>query len=182
MKINTKEFIDRVTEGIQIENHFENLCAQKSYKLIKIGQETLGDAAMAILRNMSDLGCEEAIYIRYSPDYLLFTPRPVYIEIKNSSTIEKHCYDQMLKLEKDGKNVRILFWKNNEFISCIPSKMRFYPGEINNKLDIPYDSLGFRYFDRLSIDKRKELKERYPKMSQTTCAYVAFDYFSCKKF
>jgi len=82
--------------------------------------------------------------IRYFPDLSVISEKQndvILIEIKNSSGIEKKCYEHYMELEKIYK-IYIVFYKNEKFYYSEPSNTPFQKSNIKNFSHIPDISLS----------------------------------------
>ena len=67
-----------------------------------------------------------ACNIRFAPDFLCYIQNEFFFaEVKNSKTIEKHCFENYLLMQNAGINILIFFFLQNEFYWCLPSEVPF---------------------------------------------------------
>jgi len=99
-------FNKRITKARELENKFANFLNAKGISYVHTGYENLKEYNKA-LSKITYLNDSTSKFLRYIPDFaLLRKDSTIMIEVKNSSGIEKECYDSY-KILSDKLGVRI---------------------------------------------------------------------------
>ena len=118
-------FERRCAKGAELQQHLLEYLDDAGVQYLLSGYEHLSgsDNARQIITRNSD---GVSLFIRHYPDVSVIKPgRSVLIEVKNSSGIERECFNAYLALNQDLNLHLLLFLKNK--MLCQIQDLRFSP-------------------------------------------------------
>lgn len=110
-------FETRVNKGIELQDFFINYLKENGIDYFLSGYEYLTGTTGARdkIKKTKD---KTSLFIRHYPDVSIVRNISVLVEIKNSSGIEKDCYNNYLSLKKD-LNINVLLFLKNKMLCKI---------------------------------------------------------------
>ena len=105
-------FQNRIQQGKELEEYLNNFLIENKIAFFNTGYEFYKSnyGAFELLKTLKD---NTSKFIRYYPDKTLVGKKSILIEVKNSTGLEKQCYDNYLNLHNSGVIV-LLFLKNKK--------------------------------------------------------------------
>lgn len=133
-----KDFDKRLNKGQELNDFFNDFLVNNKLSYIESGYEFNKDYynAINLIKNKND---KTSKFVRYYPDKTLTgKSKSILIEVKNSSGIEKECYENYLSLI-NNLNIEILFLlKNKKLCKCQDLKFNdVNEYDIKAKMKIP---------------------------------------------
>jgi hypothetical protein len=141
---------------------------ETGYEFLNIRNEDAG--------NIKRLHDSAAKFIRYYPDFCIYKDKSVFLEAKNSTGIEKECYEHYINLYEKF-NLKILIC-NKYFMICPIEDIKFelmplY--DIIAKIDVPVINGIWRHPKGLETEQLELYKRAYEgRTSCNTFAYIDF--------
>jgi hypothetical protein len=116
-------FEQRLNKGQQLIDEFKKFLEDNNIDYLNTGYESLishGDARKRIIYNKDNT----SFFIRHYPDLsIVYKQKSILVKVKNSSGIEKNCYENYLKLKNNMMIDVFLFLKNKKL--CDISELVF---------------------------------------------------------
>lgn len=120
-------------------------------------------------------------FIRYYPDYTIVTKnKSILIDVKNSSGIEKECYENYKNLQSSCNVNLLLLLKNKKL--CKLEDLQFCivnPYDVKSNLTIPIENEFFRS-PRLLNEKEYEIYRNAYKGKTSGCSFAFIDFKNTK--
>lgn len=119
------DFNKRVLKSEELVNRFCTYLTDNSIPFLKSGYEfnVSVNNGLEIIRNMTDVTSK---FVRYYPDFTMMRrDKSVLVEVKNSTGIEKECWDNYKTLQ-DSLGLTILFYLKNDKL-CRLNDVKFIP-------------------------------------------------------
>ncbi|MCE5329383.1 hypothetical protein LLG07_03490 [bacterium] len=116
-------FDERIKKANQLQNEVIKFLDENNIEYILSGYEYLKSSinGRQLITKNND---KTSLFIRHYPDItLIYKDKSCLLEIKNSSGIEKHCYDNYLSLAKMLNINVFLYLKNNKICNIIDLKL-----------------------------------------------------------
>jgi len=131
-------FKDRINKALILQEEVIKFLDDNKIEYILSGYEYLKNTLNArnLITNNND---KTSLFIRHYPDIsLIYKNKSCLLEIKNSSGIEKYCYENYLSLSNDLDIAVFLYLKNHKI--CDIKDLKFTPMSIIDpiaKIEIP---------------------------------------------
>ncbi len=169
-------FEARKNKGQQLQNQLIAFLSKNQIDFLYSGYERMTGSKNAG-KNIKYKNDKTSLFIRHYPDISLISKQSILIEVKNSSGIEKLCYENYISLRNDlGLNV-LLFLRNMKL--CRIENLKFkkaWPTCPKTKIKIPIIDdvwLSPRLLDK--DDYYKYINAYKNTSSGSTFAFIDFD-------
>lgn len=169
-------FKNRIQQGKELEEYLNNFLIENKIAFFNTGYEFYKSnyGAFELLKTLKD---NTSNFIRYYPDKTLVGKKSILIEVKNSTGLEKQCYDNYLNLNNSGVQV-LLFLKNKKLCKLQDVKFKKLQ-EFDSKaqMDIPILEEVWKHPKGLKsqVQYQQYLNAYHGKTSGNTFAYFDFN-------
>lgn len=169
-------FNQRKDKGKELTDYLVNFLKIENIPYFESGYEFYKDYNNASeIRNLKD---ETSKFVRYYPDYTIVGKnKTVFIEVKNSSGIEKECFDHY-NILVNNLNLDILFLCKNKKLCNVKNIVfqTMYSFDKKANMDIPITNSIWREPRKLeSLQYANYLKAYAGNTSGCTFAYIDFE-------
>ena len=174
-----KGFEERRAKGEELLNFFINFCEKNNVEFLKSGYEFIAGTEYGH-DNLKRLNDSTSIFIRHYPDITFVGKhRSILIEVKNSSGIEKDCYENYLSLQINNKANVLLFLKNKKL--CKISELQFSKIDEMDKvanMNIPVLEGIWKHPRGMNTNDYQEYLRRYRSKNKNTsgCTFAFIDF------
>lgn len=170
----------RIKKAGELQNEVIRYLDENKIAYILSGYEYLKDSNKGAV-NIKSLNDKTSLFIRHYPDISLIYPgESCLLEIKNSTGIEKHCYENYLGLSKDLGLTVCLYLQNN--MICDINELVLKPMNEHDyvaNMNVPVIDGVWKCPRSLPIDKYNYFKNAYANKgkntSGSTFAFIDFE-------
>lgn len=175
-----KDFDKRIEYSDILTNFFNDFLKENKISYFESGYEFYKSNHEAI-KNIKFKNDLTSKFIRYYPDYTIVGKnKSILIDAKNSSGIEKECYENYKNLEYSCNVNLLLLLKNKKL--CKLKDLKFYKPDafdIKSNLTIPVEHEFFRS-PRLLNEKEYQIYMDAYKGTTSGCSFAFIDFKNTK--
>jgi hypothetical protein len=176
------EFKKRIEYSDILTNFFNDFLKENKISYFESGYEFYKSNENAVnkIKYKKDITSK---FIRYYPDYTIVGKnKSILIDVKNSSGIERECYENYKNLESSCNVNLLLLLKNKKL--CKLEDLKFYKPDafdIKSNLTIPIENEFFRS-PRLLNQKDYEIYMNAYKGTTSGCSFAFIDFKNTKSY